>query len=36
VSGAISVSWIEGAAQPRAQIRGNLGNAIIAAEMAAP
>jgi len=30
------VSWIEGVAHARAQIRGKLGNAALAAEMAAP
>jgi pimeloyl-ACP methyl ester carboxylesterase len=35
VSGPLSVSWIEGTAQ-RAQIHGKLGNAVVAAEMAAP
>jgi pimeloyl-ACP methyl ester carboxylesterase len=35
-SGPLSVSWMEGAAQARAQIRGKLGKAVVAAEMAAP
>jgi hypothetical protein len=36
LSGALSVSWLEGAAQARAQIHGKLGTALVAAEMAAP
>jgi hypothetical protein len=35
-SGPLSVSWIEGLTQARAQIRGKLGNAVVAAEMSAP
>jgi pimeloyl-ACP methyl ester carboxylesterase len=36
MSGALSVSWTEGEARARAQIRGKLGAAVVAAEMAAP
>jgi pimeloyl-ACP methyl ester carboxylesterase len=36
LSGPLMVSWIEGVAHARAQIRGKLGNAALAAEMAAP
>jgi pimeloyl-ACP methyl ester carboxylesterase len=36
ISGALRVSWIEGVAQARAQLRGKLGNAVLAAEMPAP
>jgi pimeloyl-ACP methyl ester carboxylesterase len=36
MSGMVHVSWTEGEARPRAQIRGKLGNAVVAAEMAAP
>jgi len=36
MSGPLSVSWIEGVAQARAQLRGKLGNAMLAAEMPAP
>jgi hypothetical protein len=35
-SGPLSVSWTEGVAQARAQIRGKLGKAVVVAEMAAP
>lgn len=35
-NGPLSVSWTEGAAQPRAQVHGKLGNAVVAAEMVAP
>lgn len=36
LSGPLRVSWIEGKAQARAQIRGKLGAAVLAAEMSAP
>lgn len=36
LSGPLRVSWMEGAAQARAQIHGKLGTALVAAEMAAP
>ena len=35
-TGPLSVSWMEGVTQARAQIHGKLGKAIVAAEMAAP
>jgi pimeloyl-ACP methyl ester carboxylesterase len=36
MSGMLSVSWTEGETRARAQIHGKLGNAVVAAEMAAP
>jgi pimeloyl-ACP methyl ester carboxylesterase len=36
MSGTVRVSWTEGEAHSRAQIRGKLGNTVVAAEMAAP
>jgi hypothetical protein len=36
LSGPLSVSWTEGVARARAQIRGKLGKAVVVAEMAAP
>ena len=36
LSGPLRVSWSKGKAQARAQIRGKLGAAVLAAEMSAP
>jgi hypothetical protein len=36
MSGPLSVSWTEGVAHSRAQIRGKLGDSVVAAEMSAP
>lgn len=36
ISGLLTVSWIEGVPQARAQIHGKLGDSIVAAEMSAP
>jgi pimeloyl-ACP methyl ester carboxylesterase len=36
MTGVLSVNWTEGEARARAQIRGKLGNAVVAAETAAP